>query len=238
MNICIIIPCYNEEKRLDIDKYEDFLASNKSVNLLFVNDGSVDNTSLILSKLSEKYSNSSFIDLTQNFGKANAVREGVLASLNSKYDIYAYMDADLAVELDEIPAFINLFDNEKIHFVMGSRWMRLGSNIKRKISRHYIGRVFATLASISLGLKVYDTQCGAKFFRHDLAAFLFKDKLNAKWLFDVELLFRFMASPKYKISNIFEYPVSKWTDVDGSKLKLRDFLKAPLELVNLIRIYK
>lgn len=238
MKVCIVIPCYNEEKRLDLEKYKNFLDIHTSVTILFVNDGSSDSTLSILKEFTKDFTNADYLNLEQNMGKANAVRAGMLKALEVEYDLYAYMDADLAVELDEVPHFVNIFQLDNIQLVMGSRWMRLGSDIKRKVSRHYIGRIFATLASISLGLKVYDTQCGAKFFRRDLASYLFKDKLNAKWLFDVELLFRYMKNTSYNVSNVFEYPVKKWTDVDGSKLKLRDFLKAPFELLDLIIRYK
>ena len=85
-----------------------------------------------------------------------------------------------------------------------------------------------------LQLAIYDTQCGAKLIKSQLALDLFKEPFLSKWLFDVELLFRFKSKvPNYEAC-IIEVPLNNWEDIAGSKIKFTYFLKAPLDL---IRIY-
>ncbi|MCL2413617.1 MAG: hypothetical protein FWC98_05730, partial [Bacteroidales bacterium] len=114
----------------------------------------------------------------------------------------------------------------------GLRLMRLGANVRRKTSRHFLGRIFATVASNVLKLPVYDTQCGAKLYKAELVPNLFDEKFTTRWLFDVEVLARYVrhyGSDRAKV-NIYEYPVFAWEDKHGSQVKIKDFVKAPLEL--------
>ena len=86
---------------------------------------------------------------------------------------------------------------------------------------HYLGRVFATFASITIGLPVYDTQCGFKVFNHQLAYEIFSKNFISKWIFDVELFLR----AKSKDTFFKEIPLKYWVDISGSKLKKQTFYK-------------
>jgi dolichyl-phosphate beta-glucosyltransferase len=123
--------------------------------------------------------------------------------------------------------------------VMGCRLMRLGANVKRKKIRHYLGRVFATTASILLNLQVYDTQCGAKLYKAVVVPSLFDKPFISRWLFDVELLARYITifGLEEATKNIYEYPLSSWEDIADSSIKIKDFLKAPLDLWKIKRKY-
>ena len=169
MRICLVIPCYNEESRFNLKEIETFAASSKSFHLFFVNDGSSDGTLEMLRKLSKEYDNIDHLNLSNNLGKAEAVRNGFINSKKlGKFDFIGFWDADLATPFTELVSFKTQMETGKYDIVMGSRVLRLGGAIQRKWYRHYLGRIFATFASISLDLPVYDTQCGAKFFKSSL----------------------------------------------------------------------
>lgn len=235
---CIVVPCYNEEKRLDSNEFILFVESNNNVDFLFVNDGSNDDTISVLKKIREGNEERIIIhDLVINTGKAEAVRLGVLKALSfERYDFVGFLDADLATPLSEIVYFLQNKRDAKI--VMGSRMKRLGVKVERKAMRHILGRIFSTLASIILKLPVYDTQCGAKIFDKELV-FLFEEKFITKWLFDIELIARFRNKfgVDFSVTNIIEMPVNEWVEKGGSKLKIKHMLLVPFELINIYRKY-
>ena len=99
--IGLVIPCYNEENRLDVNTYISFLKQNKNINLLFINDGSNDNTIDVIKTITSKNTNAKTINLKTNVGKGEAVRQGVLQLCKGKYSYIGYWDADLSTSLEE-----------------------------------------------------------------------------------------------------------------------------------------
>lgn len=231
--ICIIVPCYNEADRINVDSFVDFFKSN-DYHVCFVNDGSKDNTLTVLENLKNKIgSNCDVLNLTKNGGKAEAIRQGIINIIDADFDYIGFFDADLATPLSEINYFIKFCDGKLKHdIIMGSRFSRLGADIKRTTTRHYIGRVFSTLASLILNLKVYDTQCGAKLFSRKIYEKVFNDEFISKWIFDIEILFRAIRifGLAYVNKNTIEIPLNKWSEKNNSKLKWSDFIKVPFEL--------
>ena len=216
------------------------MEQHTDVQLLFVNDGSKDDTMAVLRDLEACSGSIHALDLQPNGGKAEAVRRGMLYAVqNIQSDYVAFWDADLATPLKEVLS-MQLWADEGFDIVMGLRLMRLGARVRRKTMRHYLGRCFATAASLLLDLPVYDTQCGAKLFRASVVDKLFSEPFITKWLFDVELLARYkqLYGKQDAIDKVYEYPLFQWEDVDGSRLRSRDFFKAPLELVKIRRRYK
>ncbi len=229
--ICVIIPCYNEEKRLNFQAFQDFFARKEDagkVMFLFVDDGSRDGTTAFLKSWTENLPDSSVggIQLRHNCGKAEAIRQGVLYALQ-KADFHwiGYWDADLSTPLEDILMFReHLCRKNHLQMVMGSRCKYLGCNVKRSLFRHFTGRVAATLISMKLNLPVYDTQCGAKLFTVSLAKQYFQTKFHSAWLFDAELLLRIIRGNDraFALKVLEEVPVSCWIHKAGSKINFWD----------------
>jgi len=240
MKICIIIPCFNEEKRIDDQKFLKFVQENKNIRFCFVNDGSSDHTFRVLQKLTDSHDQFSLINIEKNIGKAGAVRLGVLKNSNSDSDYIGYWDADLATPLSEIEEFKKLVMANDYEIILGSRILRLGGKIERKARRHYLGRICATVVSLMLDLPIYDSQCGAKIFSKNLAKKIFQEKFISKWLFDVELIFRCLTimSRDTFLKKSYEFPLNGWIDIPGSKIKMSDFFKVPIELLFIYKKYK
>ncbi len=225
--------------------FSAFCAGASDVHFLFVNDGSTDSTGHILEQLHQSNPNAfSWLNLERNGGKAAAVRAGVLMAMGDpKTRFVGYWDADLATPLESIPHFMKRFETTPpVDMVFGARVRLLGRDIQRRPVRHYLGRCFATVASLVLRLPIYDTQCGAKIFRvtPELRE-VFTAPFLTSWVFDVEILARFMAQRHGNSQSmshaIFEYPLHQWKDVAGSRVKPLDFVKAFWELLRIYWVY-
>jgi glycosyltransferase involved in cell wall biosynthesis len=206
-----------------------------------VNDGSRDRTGDAIARIvGEAPDHFSQLDLPANRGKAEAVRTGVLWALDQTRARYVgFWDADLATPLGEAPDFADFLDRHPAcQAVFGSRVMLLGRDIERSALRHYLGRLFATVASsLVLRIPVYDTQCGAKLFRasEELRA-VFSEPFTSRWVFDVEILARLIGRERARASQlVYEMPLRTWHDVPGSKVRARDFLWSMLDLARIHR---
>jgi dolichyl-phosphate beta-glucosyltransferase len=242
---CIVIPCYNESARLRIAEFLEFVATHDQIDFLFVNDGSTDSTLNLLERLCSEHEGRLFcLDLVTNHGKAEAVRLGLLRSIELlQPNFVGFWDADLATPLQAILDFLEMLkERDRLQMVFGARIRLLGHQVKRKLARHYLGRIFATVVSIVLRLPVYDTQCGAKLFRvtPDISRILAEPFLS-RWIFDVEIVARIIRTAHGDRSlveeMIFEMPLMCWEDVVGSKLHPTDFLRAMLEIYAIRKKY-
>jgi dolichyl-phosphate beta-glucosyltransferase len=235
----IVVPCYNEESRLDVPAFDAFLAASPKVGFVFVNDGSKDGTLTVLRKFAAAWPGRvQVIDQQPNQGKAEAVRVGMLHALGSGAAYAGYFDADLATPLNALGEFITALDDERdLDIVIGSRVALLGRHIDRNPARHYLGRVFATAASLVLALPIYDTQCGAKLMRASAQMReLFALPFGSRWIFDVELLARYLTSFGSR-RGLYELPLRRWSDIGDSRVKSRDFVRAGAEIAAIYRDY-
>ena len=239
-DLCIVIPCYNEEKRLDTERMFNFLKLKKNVLLCYVNDGSSDGTIEVLQKIKTKFPNNvEAISTPTNVGKAEAVRTGILhCNKHFKHEKIAYLDADLATTLEECYEISELVKDETV-FAFGSRIEKIDNNIDRKIHRFYIGRIIAAFISKQLKLNVYDSQCGCKIINSKLSERLFSEKFISKWLFDVEIFHRMIKIyGRDEIPKICkEIPLKSWIDYDESKVKMTYFFKLWLDLYKIKKAY-
>ena len=242
----LVIPCYNESKRLELDRFATFMEEHEDVGFLFVDDGSTDDTNRILSRWAAEWPGRAAVwCLPENVGKAEAVRRGVLRAIASDATWVGYWDADLSTPLSELAGMRALLDRRpELEMVFGSRVQLLGREIRRSPVRHYLGRTFATTVSLLLGIPVYDTQCGAKLFRTSpVVERLFVEPFVTKWVFDVEIIARLIASYGVEqgraraTGTIAEYPLRTWSDIPGSKLRPRDYVIAVRDLARIFRRY-
>ncbi len=235
----VVVPCYNEEGRFQASAFDEYLAGRDDVGFVLVNDGSTDNTLAVLQGVERRWSpRVQVIDLPSNQGKAEAVRLGMLRAMQTATYV-GYFDADLATPLDAIADFVDILDhNSNVDIVLGARVALLGREISRHARRHYLGRIFATAASLVLALPVYDTQCGAKLFRVKMPLFaeLFGKPFGSRWIFDVELMARYLTASGRR-DGFYELPLRRWTDIGQSHVKPRDFFRAGGEMAAIYRNY-
>lgn len=238
----IILPCFNEYERIDKEACVNFLKNTKNVNLVFSDDGSTDDTISILKKIQKPFKERVHLCISNtNNGKAEAVRKAVLyiKEKNLNASKIAYIDADLAVSLEECFE-LSQYINKDVLFVFGSRISKVDNTIVRSSFRHYSGRMVATVISKLLDIPVYDTQCGCKIFNGDLALDVFEYKFISRWLFDVEIFFRIINSYSRKdLKNLArEVPLKSWIDTGGSKVKLSYFFKMWYEFYLIKKKYR
>lgn len=240
----LVVPCYNEADRLRPEAFVQALARYPSLRLLFVDDGSRDATGRILKELvAGSDDRATVLALGRNTGKAEAVRRGLLLAFDLRPAFVGYWDADLATPFEALADFLEVLRHKAaIEVVVGSRVRLLGRDIRRSARRHYIGRVFATAASLVLDLPVYDTQCGAKLFRatEEIQGLLTRP-FQTRWIFDVELIARYLEERRVEdgtipaAARIYELALRTWIDEPGSKVRTWDGVRA---LADLWRIYK
>ena len=239
----IVVPCYNESKRFPVATFNEFITRHPEIHWLFINDGSTDDTLAVLTTLQQKHpQHAAVFNLSRNCGKAEAVRQGVVAASRGTPQYIGFWDADLSTPLEAIPEFCRVLDRrEDINLVVGSRIPLLGRKIDRHPTRQLIGRCFARVVSSLFRLSIRDTQCGAKLFRQSPATRVaFRKPFLSRWIFDVEILVRmsrFYRNTQSVKNTVYEFPLDQWREVAGSKLTSWDFVRALRELIQIYSIY-
>lgn len=225
--LSIIFPVYNEEKRLtqSLKKIKAYFSKvNYPYELLFVNDGSTDQSEKILASKGHPLRSYRILTHPKNLGKGAAIRTGVKAA---KGDWVLFCDLDLSVPLETITLFLQ---NQKADLLIGSR-RAPGARILTHQSwlREFLGRSFTRLSNLILGTNYTDLTCGFKMIKKPIAKQLFAlQKLNT-WTFDSEILY-LAKKLNYKVR---ELPVD-WSDVKGSKVKFpKDLIQSFVDLLKI-----
>jgi dolichyl-phosphate beta-glucosyltransferase len=232
----IVIPFYNEEKRFEAARIRE-LASDPSVEVLAVDDGSRDRTVELLSEVvATSNGKIDLLKLDRNGGKGEAVRCGMLTAVARGKRTVGFTDADFSTRPRELLQLLERIDaHDDLDVLIASRVLLVGRKVERKAMRHYLGRLFATIAANILRTPFYDTQCGAKFFRVTPAfeaALL--EPFVSRWAFDVELLGRLLigtpGAPGVPLERIREVPLEEWVDAGGSKVTTAAMMKTLADL--------
>jgi dolichyl-phosphate beta-glucosyltransferase len=186
--LSIVIPAYNEEKRIgpSLGKILEYLKTKPfAAEVIVVDDGSRDKTSEVAGAALEGRVPFRTIRLEANHGKGSAVKAGVLASSGQ---VILFTDADLSTPIEELDKFLPRLD-EGFDIVIGSRALP-GCDIRSRQAapREALGKLFNRLVRLSVMKGCPDTQCGFKVFRRSAAMDLFSRLQTKGFSFDVELL--------------------------------------------------
>lgn len=226
--LSIIIPAYNESKRLpltliDVDKH--LAKIDYTYEILVMNDGSKDNTAEVAQKMSAHIKNLKVVDNPVNRGKGAVVRDGMLIG-QGNYRLF--MDADNATSIDHFEKMIAHF-KAGADVVIGSRAVK-GAELDppEPIYRQIPGKLGNLLIQLLLLPGIWDTQCGFKAFSERAAEEIFSMMKITGWGFDIESL----ALAKELGYKIQEIPVH-WVNGAGSKVGASAYLKVLLETLKI-----
>ncbi len=233
-SISIVFPCYNEAGRLkytfnDIKKFQEKKITN-NFEIIFVNDGSSDNTFQILKKYKNENAKLNkkikIISYQNNKGKGYALKKGVKIA---KYDWILTLDTDISVSITQLSEWIRHKQINKEKFIyFGSRNL-IDSKIKFKMYRKLMGLIFITIIKIFFNINLSDTQCGFKLYRKDIARKLFSNLKMLDFTHDIEIV----LISKKKGYRIKELPVN-WIHKKGSKISVfKDSLKMLISLLKM-----
>jgi len=227
--LSVIIPCFNEEGTIyqNIKKIFQYLESSfESFEIVAVNDGSTDKTVAELKKVQDELF-LTIIDNYANEGKGKAVRDGML---KSNGEIVMFLDADLAIPIEELEKFIVEIRNG-YDIAIASRFVPGGRIIKKVLwYRVIMEKVFRIIRMIILNnYKIKDTQCGFKVFKREAAMKIFPLMTIKRFAFDAEIVF--IASKfKYKIK---ELPIALQNPARSHIRIVRDSLNMFFDLLRI-----
>lgn len=230
-SISVVIPAYNEEKRIGptLSEISKFLSKRDwDYEIIVVNDGSTDRTYEIVEEASKSIDPKiRIVSNDKNNGKGASVRKGILAS---KKELILISDADLSTPIREVDKLLSELDH-RATIAIGSRGLPTSDiKIHQPFYREWAGKTFNLFVRFFLGTTIRDTQCGFKLFRGEVARRIFQVQRLDGFAFDAEVLY---------LANMLgcaikEVPVV-WLNSKGSKVRLfRDSLKMFLDLLRIL----
>jgi O-antigen/teichoic acid export membrane protein len=229
MNLSIVIPAHNEEARIGrmLDAYLPFftLHYGDGVEFIVVVNGSTDGTAGVVGRYGERYPRLRCIVEPQAIGKGGAL---VLGFREARGELVGFVDADGSTPPAAFQQLVDRIGDADV--AVASRWCR-GATVSppQPLTRRIASRVFNVLTRLLFGLRLTDTQCGAKVMRRVGLDAVLGTLGITRWAFDVDLLFQMQRAGR----QIVEIP-TEWHDVAGSKV---DIVPASAEMaVALVRL--
>jgi glycosyltransferase involved in cell wall biosynthesis len=233
-SLFILIPAYNEERRIEpvLREYAEFFGKNYDgkFEIVVVLNGCTDDTYGVVKKVAAEYPAVQVLLFHDPIGKGGALIEGL--KLSSNADLIGYVDADGATPPR---AFMDLLKEiDSADCVIGSRWVP-GAVIHQSQQSHrrFASRVFHFIVQLLFWMDIRDTQCGAKVMKAEAVEKIHDNLTIADMAFDINLLYAL----KHAGFKILEVP-TEWTDRAGSKVALgRSSLTMFLSVVRVRLIY-
>lgn len=225
--ISVVVPCFNEEKTIysNIKKINNYLSHYfREFEIIAVNDGSQDNTSKELQRAKLDFSKLIIVENALNAGKGKAVKDGML---KSHYEIVMFLDADLAIPIEETNKFVAEIENG-YSLVIASRFVP-GLKVVKPVLwyRKYMEKIFRLIRMLIISnYKIRDTQCGFKVFSRRAAQDIFPLMTVERFAFDAEIIF-IAGKFGYKIK---ELPVVLQNPVTSSVRIYRDSINMLIDL--------
>lgn len=228
--ISIVIPAYNEEKRIlsSVSEASAFMDdSGREYEIIIVDDGSSDGTSRILGKMVADFPRVRCVRYEKNKGKGHALRAGVLVT---KGDVVLVMDADLSTPMEELWKMMPHISEGGFEIAIGSRALALSEIIRKQPWwRRGMGKIFNKIVKLLVIRDFEDTQCGFKLFTGEAARDLFGESKVDRFAYDVEIL----ALARKRGYAVKEVPV-RWINSPESRVDpLKDSLRMLLDLVKI-----
>jgi len=231
MHLSVIVPAYNEAKTIEknLNIYNDYLKQQPyDYELILVNDGSVDETLEIAYDLRKEIKDLIIIDQQPNQGKGVAVRAGLLAA-RGEYRLF--LDADNATPIEHLDAVWPRFERGA-DIVIGSRHLRdaVGTEliVPQVLWKRFLGKAGNLLIQTLAVWGIWDTQCGFKIMRFELAEKLLPLSKCRRWALDAELLI-LARRANY---NIVAIPV-KWSNSKESRVGFKGYFITLAELIGI-----
>ena len=221
MKLSIIIPAYNEEKRIasTLEAYNSYFSQKKNetdldYELLVVVNGATDNTALVVREYQKNIPELLLIDIPQA-GKGLAITVGFKDAVKRNNDLIGFNDADMSTSPEEFYELVNQING--FDGVIASRYMPGATVIPQrpKIKRWGSKLVYEPLIRTLFGLRYYDYQCGAKIFKKNVIQKIAPSLHVRQWAFDLELLY-LCKKNNFRIKEV----PTVWIDKAGSKLRM------------------
>jgi glycosyltransferase involved in cell wall biosynthesis len=233
MKLSIVIPAYNEEKRLRpmLDVYTGFFVPHygSDVEFVVVVNGSTDRTEDVAREYAVNCPGMRVLVDPEKIGKGGAIMRGFAEASGA---LIGFVDADTSTPPE---AFQDLVDHiGDAGAIIASRWLKESKVSPRQpASRLITSRIFNALIRLLFNLNIMDTQCGAKLMTEQAVAAIMPHIGVTRWAFDVDLLFQLRRHG----FRIVEWPTI-WQDAEGSQLHVfTDSAEMFLAIIRLRLLY-
>jgi len=227
-SLSIVIPAFNEESRLpaSLERISRYLGgqSFSFVEILVVDDGSVDRTAEAAQRFADRHSFVRVLRNPGNRGKGYSVRYGMD---EARGEWRLFTDADLSSPIEELEKLAAAVENESNDIAIGSRALnRALIEVHQPAFREIAGKLFNFAMRTTIGLHIHDTQCGFKLFSRRAAETIFPRQRLERFGFDAEVLY-IAYLHGFRIAEI---PV-RWRHVEGTKVSMWNGAQSFLDLL-------